>query len=380
MKTSLLKFIDADWVETPTPTAKYDFQVTQLALCFGSKEVIGKNGFYETAKARFPNADIVMCSTAGEILNDEIYENKAVAAALNFKNSTTRAISVNIANFSTSFDAGQQLAKTLTNKDLKYIMVFSDGSLINGSELVKGINFKVENQVIVSGGLAGDGAQFESTLVGLNKQPKEGEIVAIGFYGKDLWVSCGSQSGWEPFGLEKRITKSNKNVLYELEDQNALEIYKKYLGAEKDNLPSSALLFPLSIIIPGSKQAIIRTILSIDEEEKSMTFAGDMPEGSVVRFMASTHEKLVDAAYKAATVSKIEGQIPSFALLVSCIGRKLVMGPKAADEILAVKKGFHEQTKLLGFYSYGEIAPFRNESNCQLHNQTMTITSFFEKN
>ncbi len=380
MTTLIMKYANADWVASPKQIDESHSKATQLALCFGSKEVIGQKGFYETAKARFPIADILMCSTSGEILNDEILENQAVAAALNFKNSTTRAISVNIANFNTSFDAGQHLAKALTNQDLKYIMVFSDGSLINGSELVKGLNFKVENHVLVSGGLAGDGAQFESTLVGLNKQPKEGEIVAIGFYGKDLFVSCGSQSGWEPFGLEKRITKSNKNVLYELEEQNALEIYKKYLGAEKDNLPSSALLFPLSIFIPGSKQAIIRTILSIDEEEKSMTFAGDMPEGSVVRFMASTHEKLVDAAYKAANDSKTEGQIPSFALLVSCIGRKLVMGPKAVDEISAIKKGLNEQTKLIGFYSYGEIAPFKNESNCQLHNQTMTITAFFEKN
>jgi len=203
--------------------------------------------------------------------------------------------------------------------------------------------------------------------------------VAIGFYGKNINVTHGSQGGWDIFGLEKRVTKSSGNVLHEIEGQNALELYKKYLGTEAENLPGSALLFPLSVIIPGTYKPVVRTILSIDEDNKTMTFAGDVPEGSKVRFMKADFDKIITAASTAAGQTLLDQNTkPDFALLISCVGRKLILGPRTKEELLAVKDTFGDKTMLAGFYSYGEISPFDDETDCQLHNQTMTITTFSE--
>ncbi|MFW2476185.1 MAG: FIST signal transduction protein, partial [Sediminibacterium sp.] len=245
--------------------------------------------------------------------------------------------------------------------------------------LVKGLSTQINKQVMVTGGLAGDDAAFSSTLVGLNKQPIEGEIVAIGLYGKNIKIAHGSQGGWDQFGLEKRVTSALGNVLFEIEHQNALELYKRYLGEESKNLPGSALLFPLSVTMPGSRNAVVRTILSVNESEKSMTFAGDIPEGSYVRFMKANFTKLTYAAAEAAELSLPDKKrYPDFSLLISCVGRKLILGSKTVEEVKSVAKTFNNNTIMAGFYSYGEISPFQDGGSCKLHNQTMTITSFYE--
>jgi hypothetical protein len=245
--------------------------------------------------------------------------------------------------------------------------------------LVRGLNATAAKPLLITGGLAGDGANFQSTLVGLNAQPGEGVIAGVGFYGDRIQVSHGSQGGWEMFGLEKTVTRSKSNVLYEIENKNALELYKKYLGPEADSLPGSALLFPLNVILPDTGAQVVRTILSINEAEGSMTFAGDIPEGSQVRFMKANFDKITNAASGAALQSvRADNVPPKLALLISCIGRKLILQSRIDEEVEAVDEIFNHQTLLSGFYSYGEISPNMQGGNCQLHNQTMTITTFNE--
>jgi hypothetical protein len=259
-------------------------------------------------------------------------------------------------------------------------MVLSDGNKVNGSELIKGLNQAVNSSVLVTGGLAGDGVNFQSTLVGINDNPQEGEIVAISFYGDALTISHGSMGGWETFGPERVVTKSKGNVLFEIDGKSALELYKTYLGDEAKNLPSSALLFPLSMINEELSQPVVRTILSISDNEGSMTFAGDIPQSSKVRFMKANFDKLTSAAGDAAQQTMVDSSTkPDLAILISCVGRKLILGPRTEEEVEAVRDLYGKDTLLSGFYSYGEISPLKNELACNFHNQTMTITSFHEQ-
>lgn len=378
MNTSLYQFKDNTWFKNPK-SQSIDENKENLILCFGSKEILEDDTIYINIKSKFPTAQIALCSTSGEIYQENVLNNSLIVVALQFEKSTIEATRVNIKDYNNSYSAAIGLFKKLPKENLAYVMVFSDGSLVSGSELVKGLSTQIDKNILVTGGLAGDGSNFQSTLLGLNEQPKEGEIIAIGFYGKNLTVTHGSQGGWDIFGLEKRITNSSGNVLFELEGQNALDLYKKYLGPESKNLPGSALLFPLSVIIPGATKPIVRTILSINEEDKSMTFAGDVPVGSEVRFMKANFKRITQAASEAANQTTVgHKNYPDFSLLISCVGRKLILGSQTDEEVKAVSETFNNETLLAGFYSYGEISPFNEGGNCQLHNQTMTITSFYE--
>jgi hypothetical protein len=263
---------------------------------------------------------------------------------------------------------------------LAYVFVISDGTKINGSELVSGFNANNTRQIPVTGGLAGDAARFKATYTGLNAVPTEGNVIAIGFYGADIRIGHGSVGGWDEFGHERIVTKADKNVLYEIDNKSALNLYKEYLGDYAAELPGSALLFPLSLRKSGADTPVVRTILAIDEAENSMTFAGNMPEGSKVRLMKANFDKLIDGSTNAAESSYIglTGNKPELAILISCVGRKLILQQRIDEEVEAAREIFGADVPITGFYSYGEISPFTPTAKCELHNQTMTITTFYE--
>lgn len=356
-----------------------NFTDADLVLGFGARELVSDEVIYERIKEMFPVSKLVLCSSSGEINGTEVLDDTISFTIIQFSSTIIKSSEVNISDFPNSFEAGKTLMQNFEPDNLKFVFVISDGGLVNGSELVKGMNISKRKNVLIMGGLAGDAARFEKTVVGLNKLPSQGQIVALGFYGDKLVLSHGSLGGWESFGLERTVTKSKENVLSEIDDKNVLELYKNYLGKYAEELPGSALLFPLSINIDDSEEPIVRTILSIDENNHTMTFAGDIPEGSKVRFMKANFDRLIDAASGAADAClKINSFTPKLALLISCVGRKLILGNRIDEEVEAVSEIFGAQTMLTGFYSYGEISPVKPFADCVLHNQTMTITSLNE--
>jgi hypothetical protein len=245
---------------------------------------------------------------------------------------------------------------------------------------VRGLAAGLPDAVAVTGGLSGDGARFERTLVGIDGEVAPGRVATVGFYGDSLRVGYGSVGGWDPFGPERVITRSSGNVLYELDGCSALALYRRYLGHHAADLPASGLLFPLSLRIPREETSVVRTILAIDEEAQSLTFAGDVPEGSLARLMRANFERLIDGASGAGVAS---GQshgpgAAQLAILISCVGRKLILRQRVEEEVEGVRDVLGDQAVLAGFYSYGEISPFSASTRCELHNQTMTITTLTE--
>ncbi len=351
-----------------------------LVFVFGNRFQLADPVRFEEIRAFYPNSHLLIASTSGEIIEENVLDDSIVTTAIHFDQTDFEVSTVKIEAGDNSYEAGKKLATSLKSEGLRHLFVLSDGQLVNGSELVKGLNEHLPKGVVTTGGLAGDGARFEKTLVGHNEAPNSGNIVGVGFYGESLSIGYGSIGGWDSFGPERVITKSKENVLYELDGQSALQLYKRYLGEKADGLPGTALLFPLSIRMEGEEKHLVRTILAVDEEEQSMTFAGDMPEGAVARLMKANFDKLIDGAYDAASESAVSFKEikPELAILISCVGRKLVLGPRVEEEVESVAEAIGQNTSITGFYSYGEIAPFAGLMNCELHNQTMTITLFSE--
>ncbi len=352
-----------------------------LLLFFGSPTILKNSGVIEHFRKEYPKSIINGCSTAGEIGDINVYDNTLIATAVEFKSSIIIYNSIHIDAVEESRTAGKELIQKFDFNGLKHIFVLSDGLNVNGSELVAGIREALPRKVNVTGGLAGDGADFNNTYVIGNQNLVQSKIVtALGFYGDNIKISYGSLGGWDSFGIERQVTKADANVLYEIDNMPALELYESFLGDKAKDLPASGLLFPLSLRTSAGEEPVVRTILAIDREAQSLTFAGDLPEGSSVKFMKANVDRLINGAENAANVSltPLEGSNVEFAILISCVGRKLVLKQLVEEEVEAVKDVFGEQVTLTGFYSYGEIAPFLKDAVCELHNQTMTITTFTE--
>ncbi|HEX3037320.1 MAG TPA: FIST N-terminal domain-containing protein [Thermodesulfobacteriota bacterium] len=352
-----------------------------LVLFFSGSNVLESDERYLELRDLYPDAHIVGCTSAGEIIDEDVYDESVVVSALEFKDTPLSVASVSIDAMEDSFRSGVQLGKELDHPELRGVLVISEGIRVNGSELVRGVISVTGDKVPVTGGLAGDGARFQITQVGCDSKPESGRIAAIGFYGSAITIGHGSVGGWDPFGPERHITRSRGNVLYELDSKPALELYKLYLGEEAANLPGSALLFPLMVRSANSKDTgVVRTVLSVNEEDQSMTFAGDIPQDYRAQLMLANFERLIDGAGAAA---KIASEITNrngtkLAILISCVGRKMILGQRTADEVEAVHEILGRDVAQIGFYSYGEISPHVSTGSCELHNQTMTITLLSE--
>ncbi len=351
-----------------------------LVLVFGNRFLLEDEGIYDELRQKFPDGHLVFGSTSGDITSQFVSDDSITVTAIEFERSTFQIKRSNVLNSDLdSFKTGQDLVNQFDQEGLKHVFVISEGSFINGSQLTKGMNSASDNELLVTGGLCGDAARFEKTLASYNENPKQGEIIAIGFYGETFEASFAIHGGWTPFGPERVVTSSESNVLFELDGQPALDLYKKYLGEKSKELPAAALLYPLNVLSANEKQSYVRTILNIDEETNAMVLAGDIPENSRVQLMMTNVDNIANASELAAkqAIEKRETK-PQLALLVSCIGRKLVLDQRVEEEIEEVVSIVGDDTTICGFYSYGEIAPFNLEINCQLHNQTMTITLISE--
>jgi len=373
-----------------TPIHKWQTKLTQttdnfkpqLVFVFGSRKVLSDRELIKELQARYPLSQFIGCSTSGEIIGTEVNDDSLAVTAIYFEKTMLHFSFLEVEDSIDSFKIASELVSPLINNSLRHLLVLSDGLNVNGSQLVKGFRDILPDSVSLTGGLAGDGPDFIETFV-FNEQgfPQTKSIAAIGFYGDSIQVGYGSFGGWDSFGIDRKITKSEENVLYEIDGTPALELYKSFLGDKASELPSSGLLFPLSLRTEYDQIPVVRTILSINEMEQSITFAGDMIEGAYVKFMKANVDRLINGSIKAAQTSLEKNQdiSPEFALLISCVGRKLVLKQLVEEEVEAASQILGKETVITGFYSYGEISPFSSGAQCELHNQTMTITTFSER-
>lgn len=354
-----------------------------LVLYFGRTDLLQQPVHYLWLRDRFPGAIIAGCSAGSQILLTDVEDDVIIAIAVRFERTSVRAAIAPIPGSDRSKAVGAELARRLISDDLAGVLVLSDGLLVNGTELVTGLFSVLGESTPLSGGMAGDGARFEKTVVGVDGTPEPALVAAIGFYGSSVRVSHAAAGGWDAFGPRRRITYSEGNVLYTLDSSPALDLYERYLGDEAAGLPGTALLYPLSIHNPvRPDESIVRTVLAVDRRAKTMTFAGDLPQGWVAQLMRGRHDRLVGGAGSAAgsALSTLTGPFEGdkLALMVSCVGRRLLMGQRTVEEIQAVAQALDDTTVQAGFYSYGEIAPSASLMRCELHNQTMTVTIIAE--
>jgi hypothetical protein len=373
MKTEqIIWSASSGWTSPKNPLTE-----AQLVLVFGGIDVIEKSEHYPILHDLFPAANVVFTSTAGEIAGSEYLENSLVATAIYFEKTQVELLHLSSTDFQSDFDLGTEVGMHFNQPELAHLLVFAQGHSLNGDFLVSGIRNVIGNDIAITGGLAGDAGRFNRTVVSLNDRGGNSNVVAIGLVGKHLKIGFGSKDGWDLFGPIRQVTKSENNVLHTLDNELALDLYKKYLGSRAQELPGAALLFPLCILKEDGTR-LVRTILSIDEEKKTMTFAGNVPEGARVQFMMANFDRIIEGAAEAAHSAKLENAENLLTIMVSCVGRKLVMQNRIDEEVEAVYETFGGKGTYCGYYSNGEICP-TTDGFSALHNQTMTVTTLSEQ-
>jgi hypothetical protein len=382
MKIDNLIWTEKTGWEIQTSSNIEDKEKVNIVFVFGIAKVIKENKYFNSLKELYPNAILIGGSSAGTIYQDIILDDASVVAtALELEKSRVKLATAEITDIKKSFEIGKQLVTELLEDDLKHIIVLADTININGSMLVQGLN-SISTDIPISGGiLAEETLQFLNAYVIADAPAKTSIILAVGFYG-EIKSYYGSEAGWDEFGTERTITKSIGNIVYKIDNKPALDLYKRYLGDLAADLPSSGLRFPLKIWQENHEdKAVIRTLMGIDEVEKSLTFVSDVPKGYKAKLMNTNIEGLIDGAENAIIQTGFKAtKNNAYCLAVSCIGRRLILNQLTEEELVVIQNYIGDNVLMSGFYSYGEIAPFSSElKNCRFHNQTMTITILTEK-
>lgn len=354
---------------------------SQLVLIFGSKEFICNKEIFNKIKVKYPYANIIGCTTAGEIFKDQVNDNILTITAVYFENTEIKTFSSELVDVSKCYEKGLEVAKSIPAQNLSHVFLITEGVNINGSKMVEGFVAGLPEQVKITGGLAGDGERFKETFVIANDYARQNLIIAVAFYGNRIKIGYGSVGGFDTFGIERTVTKSKENILYEFDGKPALDLYNEYLGEYSSELPASGLLFPLNIRSADNRYSYVRTVASVDEKNKSLKFAGEIPEGYYAKLMRANFNNLINGSMQAAEncLNSINCKESKLAILISCFGRKFVLNQMIDEEIEVVRNIFGSEVTFTGFYSYGEIAPTNKNNVTEFHNQTMTITLMGEE-
>lgn len=391
MKTFSFKYDRNQGWKIPQAQRELD-GTSNLLMVFGPSHFLNQPQAFADLKQQFPLSTMVGSSTCGGIFGEDIVDDTLVATLIKLEKGQIKTHCHKLDHPSQSYDIGLKLGEDLIADNLAVIFLFADGLHCNASELARGINQHINNpEIPVIGTLAGDDTRFKQTWVLSANLACEKSICAVAIYSDTLICNNAIGGGWDIFGLERVITRSKSNVVYELDDRPALDLYKEYLGEKATDLPASGLFFPLQVQLDkNSDEKYVRTVLSINEKDKSITFAGNMPEGCVAQLMKANKERLIDSAYEAAEEilqnyyeSKIKDPETminnSLTFIVNGIGRRLVLGERADEELLAIRHTLGRKNKMIGLYTYGELASSKKKNKlCSLYNQSLLLFNLSE--
>lgn len=320
---------------------------------------------------------LIGCTSDGEISNQGMSINSAVLGGI-----ATDQIEFEIAAVPDlsrdSEQAGRELARSFSRKP-QYMQIFSDGLTGNGCGILRGIA-AVDSSLPVSGGTAGDNGKFVKTMQFAGDKIYTDSVCGIAFYG-NFRLGTGVRSGWTPIGLARKVTRASGNVLYELNGEPALNVFERFLGRHAEKLPAIGVEYPLGLLerwgdVGQEDYHLLRATMSVNREERSITFAGEIPEGAVVNLTCGDIDSILEAAEKAAALARSElgDTSPALIFCYSCMARKIMLGRRSEEEIERVRTQIGPQVPIFGFYSYGEFCRVTPWSPNYFHNETITLS------
>lgn len=369
MKTTVFSVTSVEQIEPHLQGIRQGELTPTLAIVFSS---IVHN--LEALSAVFAKYDIEVfgASSSGEITNDEVHEESIVVMLLEISHDAYRLNAFD-GEEKTSYEVGQSVAEwAKTIYENPAFMVMSAGLLTDGEQVVNGITYTMERQVPLFGGVAGDDLRREETFVFSASQVIANGVLALIFDRNAIELQGIAISGWKGVGTPKTITKAEGNIVYRIDDEPVLDVYNKYLSLGDDyNLAAE---YPIRLIRDDGSH-VMRAISRVNED-KSIVFAGTVPEGAKVRFSAAPGFEIIEHAIEHMSEFSKQNPRPDAIVLFSCKGRHLALGPMVEDEISGIRKLWN--VPLVGLFTYGEFGPVP-QGRCDFHNHTLVLVLIQEK-
>ncbi len=311
-----------------------------------------------------PKAHIIGSTTDGEIYNREVTVHETIISISCFDDvKLTSGFSLE----ADSFQSAHSLFTTIASDKTRLMIVFCDGIYCNGDDVLSALH-KCKKEMIVAGGLAGDNGLLKKTFVTHNKGVYTEGLVAVAFESESLQINTHYSFDWIPIGTEMQITLAKANRVYEINHKPARDIYAKYLGdTAAVKLPSIGVEFPL--IVEENGVRIARAVLQV-HQDKSLSFAGNLKEGTKVRFGVGNPELILQNGLK--NSQEIKKYPIEAAYIYSCMARRRFLQEHISTEL----ERYPLDVTLSGFFTYGEF--YSTTESKSFLNQSVTILMLCE--
>ena len=319
--------------------------------------------------------DLIGCTTAGEIINDQLLEGELVVLLISIHPNNYRLKLFEYSKkgeYQAAMELGQFAVKSFTNPA---IMVLSGGLTIDAEKIVSGIKAGSNESICIAGGLAGDDLQLKDSWVFTNDGKSNHGLVGLIFDKDKITIENLAISGWEPIGGENIITKSDGNVVHSINGERAYDVFIKYFGFLEDNMSKSDQLitiqtnYPLNFLKKDGK-SVLRSPIFVDKDDGTITLAASVNEGDRFRFSYSPGFEIIDQTIK--EFQYLQKKVPDTdaVILFSCKGRHGAFGPLIKREIEALYR--YWKKPLIGLLTYGE---FGNTGSgiSEFHNETCSV-------
>lgn len=324
------------------------------------------------------NIEFAGSSSAGEIYNGQHLKNSIVAILMEIEEGSHYKISKTIEagnERSTALALCDQLKSNINNADL---MMFSSGISNDHNSLIEGVRRTFGDNVLLHGGIAADGMQFKQTFVFDNEGVKDSGMILIGFDKQKLEIESHAVTGWQGIGKSCTITKAQSNVVYEIDNTPALDVFINYFDIKNfdqlsdDEFWSIPGQHPLEIKVDDQTK-FLRSIMQMNKKDRSLILAGAVDVGSEFKFCNTPSITEIDNTIDKFSSIAQKGDEIDFSIMVSCAGRAAAFGPILEDEI----EGIHQQWNkpMVGMLAYGEIGCVENQSY-NFHNLTCSLITF----
>lgn len=355
-----------------------------LTIVFASSEFAHPNTL-KTIRNLTGNSTLVGCSTGGIIATKGVQRFGIAIALVSLDEkahiSTAHIDSVQVRS---ALKAGEELGEKLISGFRGFTrdfgIIFYDGLMAENWNFITGLQEKLGNSFPLIGAAASDDFRFTKTTVFHDEDILQDAASGVIFGGR-LMSGFGVEHGWKPLGKPRTVTKSIHNVVYEIDGLSATNVYEDYFSCDLERLKKESrrisILYPIGIPLPGEKEILLRNILSI-ENNGSLIFQGNIPEGSSIRLMIGTKESCLEATKKAALSAqqRLLGTPCNLVLVFDSMSRNALLGRDAKKEIQIIRDVFGPDVPIIGACTYGEQAPLESINymgKTYLHNQTITI-------
>jgi len=333
--------------------------------------------------AAYPKSKIIGCSSNTVINDGSLLEDSTSVGIIRFRDAELRIAQAKIGDFDDSRTAGLLIGAELHDIDLNGVLLFSDGETSDATAIVRGLQETLPPEITIAGGLSG-GANAEVSVtpwVLIDGKICAMSACAVGLIGPTVEVVPATGGGWRQIGKDCICTQSYHRTLFELGGRRADDVYREFIHKHTGEGESFECVdYPLAIGTDGLEMQIVRDVVEIDDDKGALVLAGDIPENAVVRVMHSNADDILDGVDEAVERLRSKMILPksnALCICISCMGRKVVMGERTAEEPRLVKEKLGSKISHAGFYAFGEISTTTSGSP-YVHNHTITLVMIRE--